>query len=293
MPLKFKVETIEEVEEAFRSLYKVTKIGDADVHILQVEGAVPVERLAEAQNKLNTFRKTNGRLAERLKVLTENAGIQLEDDITPEDLADLLKEKRQELEDSLKGKGKASKEDIEGELVKRVEMYKSKHDAELKKIQDEKLTIEQQLSAKDRELAELAIGQEIMEAGSRLGMLPKASRVIVGAALKTFKRVDGKTRCLDDENDPIRGSDGISEQTVADWLENVALKEYDFAFEKNSGGGATGSGGAGRNGGSGPNPFKKESWNTTQQLVLLKKDPATARRMAQEAGATIPAGVPG
>lgn len=289
MPLKFKIETLEEAEEFLRPHYKEVKLGDNTTYVLQIDGAVPIERLTEIQNKLQTFRKTNARLAERLKVFVEHAGIEPDEDATPEDLADLLKEKREELESSLKGKGKASKEEIEAELTQRVETFKAKHETSLQKLKEEKEAIERELKAKQDEIAELAIGQEVREVGGKFGLLPKASKVIVNAALKTFRRMDGKTRCVDAEGDPIRGSDGVSEQTISDWIENVAAKEYDFAFQSNAGGGASGSGGAGKNGGTGPNPWKRETWDLTRQMTLIKRDPATARRLAQEAGAKVPA----
>lgn len=287
MALKFKLtpEELATVDEAIKAFYKETGEGDKKAFVLQVEGAVSNEQLKEKNDKLNTFRKTNQRLAERLNIFVSHAGITVEDDATPEDLADLLKEKREELEASLKaGGGGKSKAEIENEVTKRVEAFKTKHEADMKRVADEKAAAVAEQQKLLKEIASLSIGQEVIEVGGKFGLKPKAQKVIMDAALRIFQRKDGKTRCLDAEGDPVYGSDGTNEKSIADWLENEAMKEYDFAFESNSGGGASGgSGGAGRNGHGGPNPWKAETRNLTRQMQLSKSDPTLAKRLEAEA----------
>lgn len=287
MALKFKLtpDELATVDDAIKAYYKETGEGTNKAFVLQVEGAVSSEQLREKNDKLNTFRKTNQRLAERLNIFVTNAGIQLEEDATPEDLAELLKEKREELEASLKGgAGAKSKAEIENEVVKRVEAYKTKHDADIQKLGKEKQDALAEQQKLLKEIASLSIGQEVVEVGARFGLKAKAQKVIMDAALRIFQRKDGVTRCVDAEGDPVYGSDGTTEKSVADWLENEAMKEYDFAFESNSGGGASGgSGGAGRNGNVGPNPWKRETRNLTRQMELSKRDPALAKRLEAEA----------
>lgn len=53
--LKFIVKSLDEVDEAFRSLY----VADGDSFRLQVDGAAPKSELEEARQKLNEFRQTN------------------------------------------------------------------------------------------------------------------------------------------------------------------------------------------------------------------------------------------
>jgi hypothetical protein len=52
-------------------------------------------------------------------------------------------------------------------------------------------------------------------------------------------------------------------------------------FESNAGGGAAGNGSGGVAGANRTvsNPFRKESWNVTEQMRLLKSDPGLAARL--------------
>jgi hypothetical protein len=291
MALKYKLKPseLETVDDAIKAFYKKSGEGDAEIYTLQVEGVVPPERVTELQTKVSNFRKNNTRLQNRVNVFVTESGITLEDDTTDEELAELLKEKREEIEASLSkgGKGKMSKEEIEAEVTKRLEAIKAKHEADLKKLADEKAKVEADLNSSQAEIASLSIGQEVVRIGADFGLKPKAHKVVIDAALKIFKRQDGKIRCLDAEGDPVYGSDAVTEKSIADWLENEAVKEYDFAFETNSGGGASGGGGGKRNGHSGPNPWKAETRNLTRQMHIEKSDPALANRLKQEAGAKV------
>jgi hypothetical protein len=54
-------------------------------------------------------------------------------------------------------------------------------------------------------------------------------------------------------------------------------------FEANAGGGAAGSGSGGAGNRSVKNPFRKESWNLTEQMKLQKSDPQLAARLKASA----------
>ena len=62
---------------------------------------------------------------------------------------------------------------------------------------------------------------------------------------------------------------------------DTQVSEAPHLFESNAGGGAAGntSGGGARPQGLQKNPFKKETWNLTEQMRLQKSDPQLAARL--------------
>lgn len=299
MPLKFRVQKIEEVvDEAIRAFYKEVEVPVANgtagqtakVFQLDVEGVAAPERVTDLNTKLNVFRKTNGRLAERLKVFAEQSGVTLEDDMTPEDLAEILKDKAEEAKKALEKLKSGGSEEVEKQVAARVEAMKTTHAAELKKAADLAAKAAKDRDDYLRQLEKVMVENSVLEAATKRGLRATAHEDIVSRARRVFSFKEGKVRALSEDGEtPRYGADGTNELTISEWVEAQASKDGVHLFEGNSGGGAAGgSGGAGRGGGPGPNPFKKESWDLTRQMELLKKDPATARRLAKEAGRNIP-----
>ena len=77
------------------------------------------------------------------------------------------------------------------------------------------------------------------------------------------------------------GKDGFSPLTLAEWVDAL-VSDAPHLFEANAGGGAAGSGSRGAGSG-GVNPFRKESWNLTEQVKLLKTNPGLAARLKASA----------
>jgi hypothetical protein len=67
---------------------------------------------------------------------------------------------------------------------------------------------------------------------------------------------------------------------LEEWIE-AQVSEAPHLFEANAGGGAAGNGSGGVGGGnrSARNPFRKETWNLTEQFKLQKTDPQLAARL--------------
>jgi hypothetical protein len=67
--------------------------------------------------------------------------------------------------------------------------------------------------------------------------------------------------------------------TLDEWVDQQ-VADAPHLFESNAGGGAVsnGSGGAGNNR-SVKNPFRKETWNITEQMKMQKSDPQLAQRL--------------
>jgi hypothetical protein len=74
--------------------------------------------------------------------------------------------------------------------------------------------------------------------------------------------------------------------TLEEWVD-LQVSEAPHLFESNPGGGAAGgpggrplgAGGAGAHGVAGRNPFRRETWNLTEQMKLQKTDPHLAARL--------------
>ncbi len=295
MPLKFKVSKLEDVvDEAIRKFYKETPVGDEGekVFVLDVEGAVAAERVTDLTKKVNTFRTTNTRLAERMKVMAEFAGIELEEDITPEDLANILKDKAEETKKQLEKLGQGGAAEVEKQVAARVEAMKTTHETERKKLLDKVAKSDAEKASYLSQLDKLSITSAVIETATKRGLKPTAHRDIISRAREVFKFVDGKVRAFGEDGETSRyGADGVTELTISEWVETEASKDGSHLFEGNAGSGAAGSGGAGggNDGLNGKNPWSKDTWDTTAQMVLLKKDPTRARRLANEAGRSIPA----
>jgi hypothetical protein len=66
--------------------------------------------------------------------------------------------------------------------------------------------------------------------------------------------------------------------TLEEWVD-AQVSDAPHLFETNAGGGAASNGSGGAAQRSVKNPFRKESWNLTEQMKLLKSDPQLAARL--------------
>jgi hypothetical protein len=74
------------------------------------------------------------------------------------------------------------------------------------------------------------------------------------------------------------GKDGVTPMTLAEWVDAL-VSDAPHLFESNAGGGAASNGSGGVGNRSVKNPFRKESWNLTEQMKLQKTDPQLAKRL--------------
>jgi len=129
-------------------------------------------------------------------------------------------------------------------------------------------------------LSALLIDQAVVTEATKRGLRPTALTDITGRARMTFKLVGSVPQAFDGDV-PRYGRDGTSPLTLAEWVDAL-VSDAPHLFEANAGGGAAGSGS--REAGSGVvNPFRKESWNLTEQVKLLKTNPGLAARMKASA----------
>jgi hypothetical protein len=138
-------------------------------------------------------------------------------------------------------------------------------------------------------LTSIQIDQGVLTVATKRGLRPTAIPDITARARTVFKLVNGVPQAFEADGKTVRyGKDGLTPMTLEEWVD-AQVSEAPHLFESNAGGGGggatsqygNGSGGAG--GGKAKNPFRKESWNLTEQMKLQKTDPNLAARLKASA----------
>jgi hypothetical protein len=254
MALKFKLKSKEEAPAELANLY-VERDG---AFVLDVEGAVD-------KSKLDEFRTTN------VALLKERDELKLRfEGIDPEQVRQLTAEK-QRLDEERQLKG--------GELDKVIEARIKGIRSELEK-QVTYLTTER--DALNTRLAAIQIEQGVITVATRRGLRPTAMADITSRARTVFRLVNGVPTAFDSDGKSVRyGRDGLTPMSIDEWVDGQ-VAEAPHLFEANSGGGSgnnnNSAGGAGRGFG-GKNPFKRDTWNLTEQMKIAKSDPQLAARL--------------
>ena len=128
-------------------------------------------------------------------------------------------------------------------------------------------------------LSAIQIDQALVAEATKRGLRPSAIPDITARARSVFRLVTGVPQALEADGQTTRvGKDGLTPLTMAEWVD-TQVSEAPHLFESNAGGGAAGNGSGGAGVGSGKNPFRRESWNLTEQMRLLKSDPQLAARL--------------
>ena len=137
-----------------------------------------------------------------------------------------------------------------------------------------------ELDAANSRLSALLIDEAVIAAATKRGLRPTAMPDVTARARATFRLVGNVPQAFDGDV-PRYGRDGTSPMTLAEWVDAL-VSDAPHLFEANAGGGAAGSGSRGAGSG-GVNPFRKETWNLTEQVKLLKNDPGLAARLKASA----------
>jgi len=264
MGLKFKYGSKEQVPAEHAGLY-VERDG---AFVLDAEGMVDpasVEELRRASKaRLEEFRNSNVALAkERDELKARYEGID------PEEFRRLAEEKRQ-LEEAQQVKA--------GELDKvvenRIKGIKADYDKQLGGVTAERDALNLRLTA-------IQIDQGVITAATKRGLRPTALPDITARARLVFKLVNGVPQAFEADGRTVRyGRDGVTPMTLEEWVD-AQVSDAPHLFESNAGGGAAGNGGGAAGGSqrSVKNPFRKETWNLTEQMKLQKSDPQLAARL--------------
>lgn len=252
MALKFRFKSKEEIPAESQSLY-VERDGG---WMLDVDGAVD-------KTKLDEFRTNNIALSNQLAEQKKRF-----EGIDPDEVKKLTEDKRK-LEEAQQLKGGEAEKVVEG----RLKTAKTEWDKQFNAVTAERDTLNARLTA-------IQIDQGVITVATKKGLRPTAIPDITARARAVFRLVDGAPRAYEADGQTVRvGKDGITPMTLDEWVDQQ-VADAPHLFESNSGGGAAsnGSGGAGNNR-SVKNPFRKDTWNLTEQMKLQKSDPQLAARL--------------
>lgn len=131
------------------------------------------------------------------------------------------------------------------------------------------------------QLTAIQIDQGVLAAATKRGLRPTAIPDIMSRARMVFKLVNGAPQAFEADGKSVRlGKDGTSPMSLEEWVD-AQVSEAPHLFESNAGGGAAsnGAGGAAGSQRSVKNPFRKDTWNLTEQMKLQKTDPGLAARL--------------
>jgi len=252
MALKFKYKSKDEVPAESQSLY-VERDGG---WVLDVDGAID-------KSKLDEFRANNITLSNQLAEQKKRF-----EGIDPDEVRKLADEKRK-LEEAQQLKGGEVDKVVEG----RLRTAKTEWDKQLNAVAAERDSLNARLTA-------IQIDQGVISAATKRGLRPTAIPDITARARTVFKLVDGAPRAYEADGQTVRvGKDGIAPMTLDEWVDQQ-VADAPHLFESSAGGGAAGNGSGGAGGNrSVKNPFRKETWNLTEQMKLQKTDPQLAARL--------------
>jgi len=244
MALKFRIKSKDEVPVEHQPLY-VERDG---AFFLDAEGVVE-------KSKLDEFRTNNVALLQQVSDLKKKF-----DGIDPEQARQLEQAKRE-----LEEKAALKAGEIDKVVASRVQSIKS----DLERTTAERDSLNARLS-------DIQINQGVIVAATKRGLRPTAIADLTLRAQRAFKLVNGVPQAQDGNG--IRyGRDGVTPMTLEQWVESL-VTEAPHLFEPSAGGGATGSGSGGAVGAK--NPFRKGAdWNLTEQMRLLKNNPAMAAQL--------------
>jgi hypothetical protein len=253
MALKFKFKSKEEIPADQQALY-VERDG---AWMLDVDGAVD-------KSKLDDFRANNITLSNQLAEQKKRF-----EGIDPDQVRKLAEEK-QRLEEAQQLKGG----EVDKVVENRLKTAKAEWDKQFSAVTSERDSLNGRLTA-------IQIDQGVLTAATKRGLRPTAIPDITARARTVFKLVDGAPRAYETDGQSVRvGKDGMTPMTLDEWVEQQ-VADAPHLFESNAGSGAAGngSGGVGGNNRSVRNPFRKETWNLTEQMKLTKSDPQLAARL--------------
>jgi hypothetical protein len=245
MPLKYKYSNLKEIPAEDVRLYVEHGgewILDADVEV--------------SKAKFEEFRQNNITLTNQLKRF---------EGIDPDAVRQLAADK-QRLEDEQGIKDGKFQEVLDARLKTARADWEKQHGV----VVAERDALHGRLSA-------IQIDQAVVNEATKRGLRPTAIPDITARARMAFKLVDGVPQIFDGEK-MRAGKDGFSPMTLAEWVDGL-VGDAPHLFEANAGSGAAGSGSGGVGNRSVKNPFRKETFNLTEQMKILKTDPALAARL--------------
>jgi hypothetical protein len=255
MALKFSYKMKDEVPSEQAGLY-VERDG---AWVLDVDGVVD-------KGKHDEFRDTNVALRKELEEQKKRF-----EGIDPEEVRKLAEEKRKLEETQQLKLG-----EVEKVLENRLKTARADWEKQFASVTSERDALSVRLTA-------IQIDQGVITVATKKGLRPTAMPDITARARSVFRLVNGAPTAFEADGKTVRaGKDGITPMTLEEWVD-AQVSDAPHLFESNAGGGAAGDASGGgattRAGRSVRNPFRKETWNLTEQMKLQKSDPQLAARL--------------
>ena len=250
MALKYKFKSRDEIPAELANLY-VERDGAL---VLDAEGVVEKTKADEMRNHNVDLRK---QIEESSRTATE----QLKQ----------VQAEKERLELLVQGHKPEELDRLVGERIKGL---KADWDKQLSTVTTERDSLTSRLTA-------IQIDQGVLTVATKRGLRPTAIPDITSRARVVFKLVNGAPRAFEADGTTLRyGKDGVSPMTLEEWVD-AQVADAPHLFESNAGGGAASNsaGGAAGNKHSAKNPFRKDTWNLTEQMKLQKTDPGLAARL--------------
>ena len=250
MALKYKFKSRDEIPAELANLY-VERDG---AFVLDAEGVVEKTKADEMRNHNVDLRK---QIEESSRTATE----QLKQ----------VQAEKERLELLVQGHKPEELDRLVGERIKGL---KADWDKQLSTVTGERDSLTSRLTA-------IQIDQGVLTVATKRGLRPTAIPDITSRARVVFKLVNGAPRAFEADGTTLRyGKDGVSPMTLEEWVD-AQVADAPHLFESNAGGGAASNsaGGAAGNKHSAKNPFRKDTWNLTEQMKLQKTDPGLAARL--------------
>lgn len=214
MKLKFKLDNLDGLDEALKSLYSQ---GTDGKYYLDVDGAVAKERLDE-------FRQTNVELMKKIDSVKD---------------VDLEKYKAWEEEHRKKAEGELINAGKVDELIaQRVQAMREDYEVKIKAYED-------RIGQDTRRLEVLLIDNEVRAAAVQAGVAPSAVDDVLLRAKTVYQVKEGVPIALDQKGQTLYGKDGQTPLAIGDWVKG--LKESaSHLFLQSNGSGSGHNGGGGR-----------------------------------------------
>ena len=138
----------------------------------------------------------------------------------------------------------------------------------------EKMSVGQLMQAQRDHQAGISLEAEIRQLARELGLDAKEATQIAEASRAGFRIVKGEPiPVAGDRHTVLLGADGVNVMSVAEWVErNAKLKIKNEKWDS-------------REDEVLPmrNPFRRKTWNLTEQMRLMRRDPKLAKRFKAEA----------
>jgi hypothetical protein len=266
MGLKAIHDTVDEIDEPFRSLYTER---DGKFHLSGVEGVKTQADIDRLQGALTKERNDHKTVKDRLDKFAAFG------EVDPSEILAKL-DRLPELEAA--AAGKLDEDKIKELAENRVNVATAPLKRDLEKIAKERDTVTQERDV----LRDTLRSRDIKDAVLSAVLKAKVTETAIDDVLMLADRVFEVN-----EDGTITAKDGMGVtpgSTPEGWLQEMQPKRPHW-WPASQGGGAGGGNGPG--GGFADNPWAADQWNMTKQGQIYNQDPKKAEHMAKLAGTTV------